>query len=165
MKTATEVLLPPPLPQRCFGCSLLLRLRRGRGGPNRAGAALGRRLTTTLALILWSIGSPLPAQPPLAAPAYWIATMEVRDPAAFAREFMPLVTTVFVAHGGRYLARGGKIVPLEGRPPKRVVILQFPSVADAQAAHASAAYKQAREVGDRYATFESIIIVEGLPQP
>ena len=95
-------------------------------------------------------------------PAYWIATMTLRDPDAFSREFMPLVTKVFAEHGGVYLSRGGKIVPLEGEPPRRIVILRFPSIEAAQAAYASPAYKDARKIGDQYATFESIIVVEGL---
>ena len=95
-------------------------------------------------------------------PAYWIATMTLRDPDAFSREFMPLVTKVFAEHGRVYLSRGGKIVPLKGEPPRRIVILRFPSIEAAQAAYASPAYKDARKIGDQFATFESIIVVEGL---
>lgn len=115
-----------------------------------------------IAVALLSVSVVAAESPRTALPAYWIATMTVTNPEAFAKDFMPVVTKVFAAHGGKYLARGGRVISLEGKPARRVVILEFPSVEAAQAAYASPAYKDARKIGDRYATFESIVVVEAL---
>lgn len=119
--------------------------------------------TCTMVAVAFLSVSVVAAEPPRTAlPAYWIATMTVTNPEAFAKEFMPVVTKVFAGHGGKYLARGGRVMSLEGTPARRVVILEFPSVEAAQAAYASPVYKDARKIGDRYATFESIVVVEAL---
>ena len=121
-------------------------------------------LAWSAVLVLNVVASGAAAAPsPL--PAYWIATMTVSNPEAFTKEFMPRVTKVFAEHGGKYVARGGRVVSLEGKPARRVVILQFPSVEAAQAVYALPAYQEARKIGDRYATFESIVVVEALAPP
>jgi uncharacterized protein (DUF1330 family) len=61
------------------------------------------------------------------------------------------------------LARGGKTVSIEGEAPKsRVVVQVWENIDKAQAGFASAAYKENRKIGDKYAKFR-IFAVEGLP--
>ena len=51
-------------------------------------------------------------------------------------------------------ARGGKSVAIDGEPPKpRTVVIAFESLEQAQATFASAAYRDGRKVGDKYAKF------------
>ena len=63
--------------------------------------------------------------------------------------------------GGKYLVVGGKSVYFYGEPPKRIAIMAFDNLEKAEAAFNSAAYKQAKAVGDKYATFR-IYAVEGV---
>ena len=62
-------------------------------------------------------------------PAYVIAfARDFRDPDALA-EYRRRNTDVVHAHGGRFLARGGEQVVLEGDPrAERVVIMEFPDL-------------------------------------
>ena len=66
-------------------------------------------------------------------PAYLIADVEVTDPAGYADYTRDIVATVD-AFGGRYLVRGGKTEVLEGDwSPRRVVVIEFPSMAQLRA--------------------------------
>ncbi len=55
----------------------------------------------------------------------------------------------------------GAVHPLEGTPPQAVVMVQFPTVADAKAWYESPAYKAALPHRTRAADYRTII-VEGL---
>ncbi len=60
-------------------------------------------------------------------PAYIIVNIEVTDPVRYAR-YIDAAPATIAARGGRYLARGGKTLKLEGIwEPKRVVLVEFPS--------------------------------------
>ncbi len=61
--------------------------------------------------------------------AFVIFDVEVRDPVRY-QEFMDQVKPALIAAGATYLARGGALKVYEGDwRPRRIVILQFPSVA------------------------------------
>jgi len=76
--------------------------------------------------------------------AYIIVEIEVTDPELYAR-YKQLAPATVAAHGGRYLARGGATVALEGDwDPQRLVILEFASLEQAQAWHDSPEYRDAR---------------------
>jgi len=61
--------------------------------------------------------------------AYVIVDIEVTDPVAFER-YRNAVAANIAAFGGRYLARGGATEVLEGDwIPRRLVILEFPTMA------------------------------------
>src|SRR5690349_2491797 len=95
------------------------------------------------------------------APAFWITeTIEVRDQAAFLNAIKAVPPTV-QAHGGRYIALGGKIVPGVGSPPKRVTIIQFDSLEKAQAWFNDPAAVAARTEALKHATVRDYT-VEGL---
>ncbi len=60
--------------------------------------------------------------------AYVIVEVAIHDSANYER-YRTLVPPTIAAYGGRYLARGGRVETLEGDwDPRRVVILEFPSV-------------------------------------
>ena len=72
--------------------------------------------------------------------AYVIANIEVTDPATY-DDYRKGVAATITQHGGRFLARGGAVERLEGSfMPKRVVILEFASMAAAKAWYASPEY-------------------------
>lgn len=93
-------------------------------------------------------------------PAYVINDMEVTDPVAFA-EYRSLSPATVAQYGGRFLARGGAVECLEGEwLPKRLVILEFPSMAQARAWIDSAEYAPARRLRQLSAK-SNLILVDG----
>ena len=95
-------------------------------------------------------------------PAYVINDMEVTDPVTF-DEYRKLSPPTVALYGGRFLARGGATRTLEGGwSPKRLVILEFPSVERAQAWIDSPEYAPARRLRQA-STRSNVILTEGVP--
>lgn len=93
--------------------------------------------------------------------AYVINDMVVTDPVLF-EDYKRLSPPTVAAYGGRFLARGGVVQPLEGGwTPQRLVILEFPSVAQARAWIDSPEYAPARALRQRAAT-SNMLVVEGV---
>lgn len=97
------------------------------------------------------------------APAYVIGEIDIRDEAPFDKEYVPPAAKAVVDGGGKYIVRGGKSLSLYGEPPKRIAIMAFESLEKAEATFKSAAYVDAKKIGDKYAGFR-IYAIEGLPQ-
>lgn len=77
------------------------------------------------------------------AKAYWVATYRsVSDPDALAA-YARLAAPAIAAAGGRVLARGMPAQVYEAGLQQRTVVIEFDSVAQAQAAHDSPAYQEA----------------------
>jgi len=94
-------------------------------------------------------------------PGYIIAELEVTDPAGF-EDYRKAVPATIAAYGGRYLARGGALESLEGNwSPKRMVVLEFPSMAQAKAWYASADYRDLLALRQR-TTRSKVVLLEGL---
>ena len=94
-------------------------------------------------------------------PAYIIANIEVTDPEGY-KAYTELTPAIIEAHGGKFLVRGGPVVTLEGaQDTRRLVVLEFPSVAAAQAFYDSEAYSAAKALreGTANALFS---LVEGV---
>jgi uncharacterized protein (DUF1330 family) len=73
-------------------------------------------------------------------PGYLIANIEVHDPEIFAK-YRDQVAPLIAKFGGRYLVRGGELRQVEGDTPfKRVVVLEFPSLAEARRFYDSPEY-------------------------
>ena len=75
-------------------------------------------------------------------PALWIAHVTVTDAEAYGR-YAELAGPAIAAHGGVFLARGGKFVQLEGKERPRNVVARFDSVEAAVACYNSEAYQTA----------------------
>ena len=73
--------------------------------------------------------------------ALWIAHVEVTDSEAYAR-YAVIATEAIAAHGGVFLARGGRSVQLEGRDRARNVVARFPSLEAAVACYNSPRYQE-----------------------
>lgn len=94
-------------------------------------------------------------------PAYVVNDMEVTDPALL-EEYKKLSPPTVAQYGGRFLARGGAIEPLEGGwQPGRVVIIEFPSLAQAHAWIDSPEYAPAKALRQR-ASRSRLILVDGV---
>jgi len=97
-------------------------------------------------------------------PGFVIAMIDVTDQEGFLKTFAPKAQKAIIDNGGKALVRGNKIAVIDGAPPKgRIVVWRFDSVDQAVAAYNSPAYKEAKAIGDKYATFQ-IFAVEGLAQ-
>ncbi|HEY8121353.1 MAG TPA: DUF1330 domain-containing protein [Myxococcota bacterium] len=73
-------------------------------------------------------------------PAYVIADVEVFDPAGF-EEYRQRVPGTIARYDGRYLVRGGECDTREGDwCPRRLIVLEFPSLARAREWFASPEY-------------------------
>ena len=93
--------------------------------------------------------------------AYVIVEVNVTDPQLFA-EYAKGVPATISAHGGRYIVRGGAVETKEGGwAPKRVVVLEFPSMEQARKWYDSPAYKPLLEMRLRAANAKTIF-VEGV---
>ena len=92
--------------------------------------------------------------------AYWIAHVTVTDEEAYAR-YAALAGPAIAAHGGEFLARGGRHRQLEGRNHARNVLARFPSFEDAVACYEGEAYREALSHA-RGAAERDLVIVEGL---
>ncbi len=94
-------------------------------------------------------------------PAYFIVDVEVTDPAGF-EEYRQLVPGTVQKYGGRFLVRGGAVETLEGDwQPKRVVVLEFPSLEQAKRWYNSEDYRDPKEL--RFKTAKTrLILVEGV---
>jgi uncharacterized protein (DUF1330 family) len=70
-------------------------------------------------------------------------------------------TKVVAEHGGRFVARGGEQLSLEGDwEPKRIVIIEFPDMDAARGWYESDGYAPLRELR-RSASVTDIVVVEG----
>ena len=94
--------------------------------------------------------------------AYVISEVEPRDAALFAR-YRAMAPATIERYGGRYIVRGGEADVVEGGPPaKTIVIVAFPSMAQARAWYRSPEYAACRKV--RAGALERrLIFVEGVP--
>ena len=94
-------------------------------------------------------------------PAYVIALVDIKDPVRY-EDYRRLVLPTITAYDGRFIARGGRTEVLEGAwAPRRVVILEFPSVERAKEWWHSPEYSEAKAI--RQATSEgTLIVIEGV---
>ena len=93
--------------------------------------------------------------------AYVIVDIEVTDSAAFER-YKNAVAANIAAFGGRYLARGGATEVLEGHwIPKRLVILEFPTMAKLKAWYRSPEYAPLLDLRKASAS-SNLVITDGL---
>ncbi|MGC9445665.1 DUF1330 domain-containing protein [Cereibacter johrii] len=92
------------------------------------------------------------------ATALWIANVEVTDAEAYGR-YAKGAGPAITAHGGVFLARGGRHVQLEGRDRSRNVVARFPSVEAAVACYNSPEYQAALDHA-RGASVRDLVVVE-----
>jgi uncharacterized protein (DUF1330 family) len=93
--------------------------------------------------------------------AYVIVDITIHDPVGY-EEYKKLAPAAVAAYDGKYIARGGKVETLEGDwSPKRLVILEFPTVERAKQWLNSEEYRAARALRHQTATTQ-MIVVEGV---
>jgi uncharacterized protein (DUF1330 family) len=94
-------------------------------------------------------------------PAYVIAETDVHDAEQYERYKVASPGAIAPA-GGRFIARGGEVVVLEGDwRPKRLVLLEFEDVDAAKRWYDSPEYQEVRRLREGAATLH-MVAVEGL---
>ena len=94
-------------------------------------------------------------------PAYVIFDVEIRDMARY-QDFMNQVKPALQAAGARYLTRGGAHKVHEGDwSPRRIVILEFPSIPAWEAFYHGAVYQGLKQIRDECSSAR-LVAVEGL---
>jgi uncharacterized protein (DUF1330 family) len=94
-------------------------------------------------------------------PAYVIVEIEVTDPVGY-EEYKKGASATVLAKGGKYIVRGGKTEVLEGDwQPKRLVLLEFPSMDRAKEWLSCEEYREPRAMRHRTAK-TNMILVEGV---
>lgn len=94
------------------------------------------------------------------ATALWIAHVEVTDAEAYGK-YAAMAGPAIAAHGGVFLARGGRYVQLEGNDRPRNVVARFPSLEAAVECYHSAEY-QAALAHARGAALRDLLVLEEL---
>lgn len=93
--------------------------------------------------------------------AYVIFDVEIRDMNKY-QEFMKGVKPALDAAGARYLARGGEHKVYEGDwMPRRIVILEFPSVVAWEAFYTGPVYQGLKAIRDE-CSVARLVSVEGI---
>jgi uncharacterized protein (DUF1330 family) len=90
-------------------------------------------------------------------PAYIVTEIEVEDPVRY-EDYKKMVPPSLELFGGRFLVRGGQVETLEGDwAPKRLVVVEFPSIEKAKAWWSSNEYSEAKAL--RQATAKTQMIL------
>jgi uncharacterized protein (DUF1330 family) len=94
-------------------------------------------------------------------PAYLISDVDIQN-AAELSEYIARVPAILEAHGGRYIARLGRIEVIEGTwQPRALVILEFPSTEAAKCWYASPEYQEVKTRCFKGAT-RNLVLVDGV---
>jgi uncharacterized protein (DUF1330 family) len=94
-------------------------------------------------------------------PAYVVADIDVHDPQKF-EEYRKQAGPCAVEYGGRYIVRGGPLESLEGTwAPKRLVVIEFPSVERAKAWWNSQSYAGPKAIRQASARSQ-FVVIEGV---
>jgi len=92
--------------------------------------------------------------------AYVIGDIEVIEPVAF-QEYRSRIGATVEQYGGKFVVRGGRVNPKEGDwQPRLVVMLEFPSLEQAERWYASSEYKPLIAMREKAARTH-LIIAEG----
>ena len=93
--------------------------------------------------------------------AYVIAEIDITDPAAY-EDYRRQVPEVIARYGGKYIVRGGKVEALEGGwSPKRIAVVEFPSMEQALKFYRSPEYAPLLRIRQK-ASRGKLVIVEGV---
>lgn len=91
--------------------------------------------------------------------AYVVNEIWVTDAPTF-QTYVVQVPPTLAQFGGRYVVRSGATEPIEGDPPGRIVILEFPDRAAALAWRSSPAYSAILPIRDACST-SRVYVVDG----
>ena len=92
--------------------------------------------------------------------AYWIAHVDVTDSKTYG-EYAKLATIAIESHGGKFLARGGEYKVYEGNCRPRNVLVEFPTLDDAEKCYNSEIYQRALTFS-KLSSDRDVILLQGV---
>ncbi len=91
-------------------------------------------------------------------PAFVIVEIEIHNSELY-KSYTALTPETIETYKGKFIVRGGESIILEGdKLPKRMVVLEFPSVEIAKSWWHSEAYSRARKIRQQAATTRMTIV-------
>ena len=86
--------------------------------------------------------------------AYWVGIVDVKNHDEYAK-YAEIAGPALVKAGAKILSRGGKIINLEGKKMNRLVVIEFPSMNEAEKFYQSDEHKKGlkflnSDVADRF---------------
>ena len=99
------------------------------------------------------------------AKGYWVVFADVTDPDGY-KNYIQANGQALAKFGARFLTRGGKVEPMEGKPRSRVVVVEFPTYSAALDCYNSPEYVAAMKEREGRSVWD-MAITEGYegPQP
>jgi uncharacterized protein (DUF1330 family) len=92
------------------------------------------------------------------APVYLVGEIEISDPEAYSKEYLPRAQALIKQHGGRAVA-GGAPTAIFGEPPKsRAAIYAWDSMDQLMGWFNSQEYQETRKTGEKYAKFRNFSV-------
>lgn len=96
--------------------------------------------------------------------AYMIARVNVTDWDKY-NEYIKVTPGIIAKFGGRFIARGGETVTLEGPEEKwRMVVVEFPDLEKAKEFYSSPEYTDAKKIREG-AALAQFVAIDGLDYP
>lgn len=90
--------------------------------------------------------------------AYMVIRIEAKDPALL-KDYQAATPAIIEKFNGRFIARGGEIMTFEGPvETRRIVLIEFPGLSDAEAFYRSPEYSEARKLRESVSTAEFIAV-------
>jgi|SRR6186997_1424745 len=93
------------------------------------------------------------------AKGYWVVFADVSDLEGY-KEYIAANASALAKFNARFLARGGKTEAKEGHPRSRVIVVEFPSYADALECYRSPEYTEAMKLRNGRSVWD-MAITEG----
>ncbi len=91
-------------------------------------------------------------------PAYIILEVDVQNPAEY-EDYKKMAPSSFLPYKGKFIVRGGQVETLDGDwNPKRIVVLEFPTLDLAKKWWSSEEYAEAKALRERTAKTKAIAI-------
>jgi uncharacterized protein (DUF1330 family) len=103
----------------------------------------------------------LHAGPNKTSPAFVISNIEVTDQAKY-QKYAEASAAALGAYRAKILVRGGKTVVFDGRPPQRIIVIEFPSMADAQRWRSSPEFQKLKPLQQQSSTYIESFATEGV---
>jgi len=96
---------------------------------------------------------------------YWMVSVDISNAEGY-KAYVAANAEAFHKYGARFLVRGGRFEPLEGKSRARNVVIEFKDYDTALACYRSPEYQKARALREPHSVAD-IIVIEGYdgPQP